>query len=310
MAGSTVNQNRIMHAPQPQPEPIPVYFPLSADYSVGQARPMPLAPNRYGHGAMDGRVFQFATDMPDCLACKAQIMAEYASEHVARDRLPEQALAAVGSFIAQRLAMEYSLQFAEADLAGQSFEALAMVVPEDLAITCVDDRGTDWLAALHVCMPSGWSPRDMIGRSFGQVHRTVQVANAKHFLLEDGKVKDYVGQMMACTQPHVRFIWTLQCGDARNRNPQTRRPADRLELDTHTGQTNAFFRVERQTITSFPEAGASLFTIRTYLYPLDDIIAVPAHRAALREAMIAMPRRVVRYKGLDEQLVNYVRQLS
>jgi hypothetical protein len=191
------------------------------------------------------------------------------------------------------------------------FDDLAMRVCEDLAITCVrfgpdGSVAEDWLAAAHVCMPSGWNPREMVGRSFAQVHRTVQVASARHFLLQDGKVKDYVGQMLGCTQPHVRFIWTVQCGDARNRNPRTRTPMPGFARDSHTGRTNAYFRVERQTVTGFAEAGASLFTIRTYLYPLDDVVADPSRRVALRGAIDAMPQRVREYKGLNPDLIDHI----
>lgn len=289
----------------------PFYFPLTDDYSVQQDAPEPIRADQYGNGPIDGQVFQFAGDGEAALAFKRSLLADHADRHVGRSQLGEAAESVVCDFIAAQLLREHPDRFHEADLRGRAFESLAMCVPEDLAITCVryDQRGNvagDWLAAVHVCMPSGWSPADVLGRSFAQVHRTVQVPKARHFLLQDGKVSDYVGQMLRCARPHGRFIWTLQVGDARNRNPQTRRPPPALQVDSAAGTSNVFFRVERQTITGFADSGVSLFTIRTYLYPLAGVIADPARRAALKRAVAAMPRRVVAYKGLADELVEYI----
>lgn len=300
-----------MHATLGPPAELPFYFPLTPDYATGQADPKELTLDQYGNGALDGFVFQFTADAPECLRFKRELLAEHEACHVGRSQLSDQAEATVCSFIADRLMLEYPDRFNAAELHGLSFDELAMRVCEDLAITCVQfdedgKAGMDWLAAAHVCTPSGWNPREMLGRSFAQVHRTVQIDSAKRFLVEDGKLKDYVGQMMGCEQPHVRFIWTVQCGDALNRNPQTRGPVATFERDPATGRTNACFRVERQTITGFADVGASLFTIRTYLYPLDEVVADAARRTALREAIRTMPQRVRKYKSLDGQLIEHI----
>jgi len=292
----------------------PLYFPFTADHPVDQAAPIPIAPDQFGNGPIDARVFQFAGDDEPCFTCKHDVLAAHFDEHVGRARLDEHVDATISAFIAKRLVAEYPQRFAASELGGLSLEKLAALVPEDLAITRVRRDGDgavaeDWLAAVHVCMPSGWSPRGMLGRSFAQVHRHVQVPSAKRFLLEHGKVKDYVGQMLACDSPHVRFTWSLQCGSARNRNPQTRDPAPPFEVDAHTGTTNAHFRVERQTLTSFADVDAALFTIRTYLYPLERVIADPTRRATLRNAVRAMPQRVLDYKHWDPRMLEFVRAM-
>jgi hypothetical protein len=289
----------------------PFYFPLTPNYSVGQAAPARLYPDQFGYGTIDGCVFQFAGDSASHLRFKSDLLSEHADQHVGRSGLSQHIESRVCSFMAERLLQDAPDRFREEELRGHSFDALAMLVPEDMAITCVrygdDGQVTgDWLAAVHVCMPSGWRPAEMLGRSFAQVHRTVQVPATKRFLLENDRVKDYVGQMLACTQPHVRFIWTLQIGDALNRNPRTRKSTPALAVDSATGLSNIFFRVERQTITSFPDIGASLFTIRTYLYPLAEVIIEPERCALLKQAVADMPPRVIAYKGWSKDLVGFV----
>lgn len=292
----------------------PFYFPLTPDYPVGQSAPIAVQENQFGNGSIDGDTFQFTTGHQASLQFKRDLLAKHRTEHVGRHELAEPVETCVCDAIRQRLISQQPQGFSAQALAELSLEELAMLVQEDLAVTCVrrDDAGRvvgDWLAAAHVCMPSGWNPAEMLGRSFAQIHRTVQIDSADKFLLEHGKVKDYVGQMLRCATPHVRFIWTLQVGGQRNRNPATRGPSPDLHVDPKTGVSNVFFRVERQTITSFADVGASLFTIRTYLYPLAEVIADAQRRALLKEAVANMPPRVVAYKGWSEELVAYVASL-
>lgn len=289
----------------------PFYFPLTPDYAVGQAPPIPMEVDQYGNGPLDGQVFQFTSHDQRHLQCKREVVARHADHHVGRSAFHEPTEATIRAWIINRLEQESPQRPGESSLHDASFEDLAMRVPEDLAVTCVgQEQGAasrrDWLAAVHVCMPSGWDPAAMLGRSFAQIHRTVQIDSAEKFLLEDGRVKDYIAMMLGCETPHVRFIWTLQIAEELNRNPQTRRPPQALKVDPKRHASNVFFRVERQTITSFPAIQASLFTIRTYLYPLWQIIEDPARCTLLKQAVLKMPPRVVTYKGWSEALVRYV----
>ena len=295
-------------------QPTPFYFPLGPDFSTGQAPPSPIREDQYGHGAIDGRVFQFTADSDTTLQFKRELLVDHADHHVGRVRLSPEAHACVCGFIAERLAAEYPDRFTREALAGQSFEQLAMQVPEDLAIVCAEQDADgqitkDWLAAAHICIPSGWDPAAQLGESFARIHRAVQVSEAKRFLIKDGHRADYVGQMLRCRPPHVRFIWTLQVGDALNRNPRTRRPPKALVIDGESGEPNVWFRVERQTLSAFPEVGAVLFTIRTYLYPLAEIMVDERRRAALKQAVTDMPERVLAYKGWGEPLVAYLKKI-
>ena len=58
-----------------------------------------------------------------------------------------------------------------------------------------------------------------------------------------------------------------------------------------------FLRVERQTLSLLEQTGAVLFTIRTHVYPLRRVAAVPGAAARLAEAVRAMPQEMHLYKS-------------
>jgi hypothetical protein len=70
-----------------------------------------------------------------------------------------------------------------------------------------------------------------------------------------------------------------------------------------------FLRVERETLRRFPKTNCVLFTIRTYVVPLDTV-AAPAARSRLADALESMPPDVRGYKDLAltaQSIVDYLR---
>ncbi|MBL9109773.1 MAG: hypothetical protein JNM74_10900, partial [Myxococcales bacterium] len=61
------------------------------------------------------------------------------------------------------------------------------------------------------------------------------------------------------------------------------------------------FRVERQLTWPFPEVSASLFVIRTFVYPIAELGAERVR--TLAEALANMPPEIRRYKGLDDDAI-------
>lgn len=291
-----------------------------------------MSGDQYGNGTIDGCVFQLDAYRDHYIDEKRRVVESFRAQHVCRggpDEYEHAAGAVEGAacaFIRERLAAEYGGVFTEDVLAGKSFDELAMIVQEDLAIHCAppvvgathagiktgSTTGDDWLAAAHVCFPSGWNPAQKVGRSFAAIHAPVRV-RARSFLMEDedgggetGGRRDYVGGMVRAERPHVRFIWSLQCGDRLNQNPAI--PGQREPFAVNArGGPNTHLRVERQTITALIVPGdvcrAALFTIRVYLYPIPEVIADEERRAALREAIEQMPVWQRRYKNWDGQMV-------
>lgn len=296
------------------------YFPIpgaAAGYSMDRDFAFPMRESQYGHGAADGLVFQIDENYQHYIDEKRRIFERFRGDHFCRAAADgnENVAAAVESaacdFIRRRLVAEHGDRFTAANLAGRTLDELALLVQEDLAIHCLAADGSrDWLATAHVCFPSGWNPAEKVGRSFAAIHAPVRV-HAKSFLSESetggGGLRDYAGSMMRAPSPHIRFVWSLQCGCRLNQNPAIPGQREPFHLSS-TNLPNTHLRVERQTITTLtvPAAlcHAALFTIRIHLYPILDVIADPHRRAALREAIHAMPPWQRRYKNWDPKMMS------
>nr|WP_246580299.1 heme-dependent oxidative N-demethylase subunit alpha family protein [Deinococcus aestuarii] len=172
-----------------------------------------------------------------------------------------------------------------------ALDFLGLNAPEDLAIVARHPEGGDWVAALHVLSPQHWDPREKLGRDFVAVHEPVAGSgpmNATAPRLVDAVIT---------RGPFVRFAWGVATRDRLDHHPAAPQRADRAP-ETRFDPDRAFLRVERQTLTGFPEAHGALFTIRPYTYPLRDAVADPAHARALAAALRTMTPEQVAYKGL------------
>lgn len=175
-----------------------------------------------------------------------------------------------------------------------ALDFLGLNAQEDLAVVARGPHG-DWLAATHILMPQHWDPRDKLGRDFVAVH--APVAGSEPMNATAPRLVDTV----VTRGPFVRFAWGLSMGDRLDHHPAAPPDADRHD-GTRFDPARAFLRVERQTLTGFPEAGGALFTIRPYTYPLAQAVADPAHAQALAAALRSMTPAQVRYKGLNTLL--------
>ncbi|MEF2277917.1 heme-dependent oxidative N-demethylase subunit alpha family protein [Deinococcus sp. YIM 134068] len=172
-----------------------------------------------------------------------------------------------------------------------ALDFLGLNAQEDLAIIARHPDGGDWLAAVHVLSPQHWDPRDKLGRDFVAVHEPVAGSgpmNATAARLVDAVIS---------RGPFVRFAWGVAMSDRLDHHPVAPLDPDR-NPDTHFDPERAFLRVERQTLTGFPEAHGALFTIRPYISPLPEVVADPAHARLLAAALRTMTPGQVAYKGL------------
>ena len=176
-----------------------------------------------------------------------------------------------------------------------ALDALAAQVQEDMAVTCTLDN-RHWMAAMHVCLPSHWSPAEKIGCTFAEIHSPVPGIEP---LTE--RQNEYVDQMMCADQGLVRFVWGLQRDHRLNRHPdlsprQLDNSAEGQRLNLY--RCPPFFRVERQTIWGLPHVKASLFTIRPFLINAAEIRENPTQRRSLLSALETMSDELLAYKEL------------
>lgn len=262
----------------------------------------------FGNGPADRLIFQLDDDFPRYRSVKLAALQDAPQRHHIEQGYSPHVAAAVAQFIARRLAAEHPAYFNLAgsqslhcrltgqtiDLHTGAFDSLARQLQEDLAVTVMEgDR--QWIAALHICLPSHWTPHLKIGRSFSEVHTVVpgmQEINRRE--------NDYVKQMISAVDGLARFVWGIQRGDELNRHPDS-------PLSRAGGEW--FIRVERQTIWGLPEVNASLFTIRPYLMSGAEIREVSAWRDGLIAGLRGMSEESARYKGvLDcrDELINWL----
>jgi len=315
--------------------PVPFYFPpLSGRYEVKPG--FYKLGYDFGNGRADANLFQvdrqFAeyhdakqnarNENPDKYICYA----DYTSEH---DRI-------INQFIIQRLCREHSDSFRlqtntngqrlECRLTGESllftadgdflecsssavtgshpyfngFDALAMQVQEDLALVTINATENS-LAAVHLCLPNHWDPREKVGTDFIQVHQPVPGME---------KINQSSAKLLnSCLHqgPFVRFAWGLSTDERLNHHPEPPPGTDPLEWQGRRFDRKhpaVWLRVERQTLTGLPDINSILFTIHTYHYALSEM--TQDHRNAIARAIRSMSIPSLAYKGLNEDCAELI----
>jgi hypothetical protein len=301
--------------------------------------------NRFGKdlggGDADAKLFQIDRTFPPFRAEKLASRGEDLGKYVCVSDAPADTLADVARFIIKRLVTEHPTLFRgdatgltcaltnetltfDADMHltsggggyADALDALACQVQEDLAIVSTAPQGGrgHWLAAAHVCFPNGWAPGAKVGHSFAAIHEPVAgMAEMNQ------RGEEFVSVMTRAIGGLVRFAWGVTFDDRLNHHP------DKPRTPFDPANPRAFLRVERQTIWGMParEAGnprdlqgprnargASLFTIRTYLYDCAALRRDPATRDPLVAALLSMSPESRVYKGLGPHFDDLARWLS
>ena len=165
------------------------------------------------------------------------------------------------------------------------------LVQEDL---CVMDRRDDaWrLVAASLCFPSRWRLADKIGRDLSAIHAPVPG-------YEDALARPTAAffDRLRPERPVWRLNWTLiDHPDLHQPDAASRRGAT---AGAEPGQS-LWFRVERQTLRRLDGTGAVIFTIRTYVTPLDALVGrYPDAAGALLATLPTVPDATLAYKGWE-----------
>lgn len=155
------------------------------------------------------------------------------------------------------------------------FAALAMQVPEDVAVLALRPNGTDWVTHAHLTSASEWSATWAVGRSFADIHEAVRRSDGELVIRHPAGMVRGVVNMPGPVQ-RVGAL-TFRPDLLLNRHP------DRIGPDRWDWGPDqlALLRFERQTVTPFRELGAFLFTVRTYYCDLTRPDRLPAAVEAL-----------------------------
>jgi hypothetical protein len=257
------------------------YFPIKSTPFRFQAGLVPFGTD-LGGGAADQLYFQVDEQRPFYLAEKRRVSS---ARHrvLARDEPERLANERVLAWVNETLGREHPALF-PAPLPG--LRAVAAEVQEDLVVMHRRADGGNAAIAVDVCFPSDWSPDRIAGTDFRFIHAPVP-----GFADSEAQASSMIAAMID-RGPYVRFVWTLKADDRLDHHP------DGGPFRRWAEAQQGYLRVERQVTVPFAEVGASLFLIRTYLYPFASLAA--EQRASLAGAVEAMPHEAARYKGIAE----------
>lgn len=127
---------------------------------------------------------------------------------------------------------------------------IGIQIQEDLVIQKIESA-KDWMAACHVCIPTGWKPEEEIGKSFAELHSNIP-----------GFSKNPNGVKAMLKGPFHRFLWTIRFDDTLAGYPGTYNT-------TFIDENHIWVRVEKQIIYPIPEVKASLFALKIYIVKPD-----------------------------------------
>jgi hypothetical protein len=189
--------------------------------------------------------------------------------------------------------LENRLSDERCDLATDDPLALAgRLVQEDFCLLR-EEAGSLSLIAAVLCFPGRWRLADKIGRKLDAIH---------------GPVPFYPERL---ARPVDRFLTVLKTGRLAKRHTWSVIDDAALFQPSGHGATTVspwvtpenagatlVLRVERQTFRRLPETGAVVFGIRTHVTPLERVTALPGEAARLRDAILAFPPEMGRYKSL------------
>ncbi len=234
----------------------------------------------FGNGERDRQFFQVDGERDRYLRNRRATAAR------GREVVEEPGLRSCHARVVEWMTETFRAEHPQIDLAGEAYSGVFRAAQEDFAVVHRDAEGRDRAVAMFVSFPSGWYPERAIGGSFREIHGPVP---------DFGEVEAANRSMLSAMierGPYTRFVWTVSADDFLDHHPERGR---RLAWP---GEERGWLRVERQVTVPFPEVSASLFLIRTYLYPFAELS--PDQRSVLATALELMPLPVALYKGLSE----------
>ena len=168
-------------------------------------------------------------------------------------------------------------------------------VQEDLILMRETETGDSICAAGQLCFGSAWSLEEKLGRSFLETHDPVP-----EFRERIGATSDLLMRHLKPERPVSRLNWSVTSASQLNLAPKLKHEWQRSRegITPENVGSRIFFRVERQTLTRLPKTRGVLFTIHTYIDPLEEVISDPARLKRLTSVLRDYPESMKLYKGM------------
>ena len=167
---------------------------------------------------------------------------------------------------------------------------LAGLAQEDFCVMQARPDGAYALTAALLCAPAHWSLHEKLGRPMAEIHGPVPGFAAKL-----GSAADRFLANLAVDRPVWRANWSVVETPVLF-HPQPRQPL--LDLTADNAGEKLWLRVERQTLRRLPQSRAVVFTIRTLVRRLDEVVADPVIAGAMAARIREMEPGMAGYKGM------------
>jgi len=161
----------------------------------------------------------------------------------------------------------------------------------------LDQREGDlYLDAGLVTFPADWSLSFDLGMSFEDWHGPVPIAHEKGVFT---RAKKFLLNLQV-DHPWQRFNWTFTVGPRLDTAPEIYHlwGLDKPTVTAENVGEKVYLRVEVQVLARLPRSNGVLFSIRTYLIRLDELVINREWAKRLRRVLISLPEEIANYKGL------------
>lgn len=189
-------------------------------------------------------------------------------------------------------------------------EYIGRQVQGDFAL--LDQREGDlFMDAGMITCPADWSLEFDAGMSFSEWHGPVPMAHS------EGVFERALKYLTAIPidKPVRRLNWTMTINARMDTAPETYHEwgHERTTVTPENVAEKVYLRVELQVIDRMPRSNALMFSIRTYLMSLEDIVTNPEWAQRLHRVMKTLPDAIADYKGLTRYrntVVDYLAQFD
>ncbi len=176
----------------------------------------------------------------------------------------------------------------------------------------LDQRDGDlFMDAGIITCPADWSLAFDAGMSFKEWHGPVPMAHAEGIF---DRVLKYL-TAIGVGRPVRRLNWTLTVNARMDTSPETYHQwgHERATVTADNVASKVYLRVELQVLDRMPRSNALMFSIRTYLLSLEDLVTNPAWAQRMHRVMRGLPQPLIEYKGLaryHQTVVEYLSQFD
>ncbi|SJL01473.1 uncharacterized protein ARMOST_04795 [Armillaria ostoyae] len=212
------------------------------------------------------------------------------------------------------------LRKVEAGEAEEAMKIAALLVQDDLALMVEGSDGRYYFQAGAICVPGFWRMRDKIGLPLDEIHLSGNVPQYREKLHTSF---ERFFRRLPVDKPVIRNNYFVQVvrpqGQDRGIEDDLVDPEELAWSTTTNGPEGEFahghpahpperplvspetlrLRTERQTLRRLPLSGAVLFTIRTYVIPIEQLAKEPGIPARMASAVRSWPESVETYKGKE-----------